>query len=715
MKISCLDRIIHNLKIVGIGLGLWLAIPLSLQAATYYVSTTGSDSNPGTIDQPFLTLFKATGTWTTGDTILVMPGTYAEGLNNRFASGTSWSNPNTIRAFDPNNRPILKPNSGTDRVLNFATSSSLGTGRQYIIIDGFVLDGTNINSDVVKIQYSGADATKGANHIRIMNSEIKNGPSNGILITSINSGYNEFINLDVHDNGVNQLDHGFYISTSNNVVENSRVYNNAGYGIHVYSENSWTADNNVIKNSLLFNNARYGYTGSGVILSSGTGNIAYNNIIFGNNSGIRVNYGAMNTKVYNNTVYANNRNEGLPKPGGGTVFNEGNVVIGDSAGFASGLVSDQVDFANNIVSDHIRYGIYSYTAATNVTIRNNFFYNNGTDIRPGSATATNNITDVPPEYENPASWNFSIRSTSQAINRGLTLSDVTTDYYGTARPYGEAYDIGAHEYIPGPNRSTSDGVLAPACGDVVPGGKGPWLYGAIPQDSSSVLLYFTESDDPVTRYSLVYGTKSGSYQFGTDNMGGKGMRTYLVKSLKPSTTYYFKVRAQNGCQPGPWSNEISVKTHGLISINTLDMSASTPATPTPVTPQPSAPIPSVTPPTVPALLPFYDVRITVVYPDLSPVTGAKVLLYSTAREAITDENGVATFRGVEGGEHQVVVSHQGYKGEGTVNLTGGNTKDINFTLKVEKSPIHLSKELMMGIGGGIISIMLAIVLLRKKS
>jgi hypothetical protein len=43
----------------------------------YYVATTGSDSNPGTYDEPFLTIQHAVGLLSAGDTLYVRGGTYA--------------------------------------------------------------------------------------------------------------------------------------------------------------------------------------------------------------------------------------------------------------------------------------------------------------------------------------------------------------------------------------------------------------------------------------------------------------------------------------------------------------------------------------------------------------------------------------------------------------------------------------------------------------
>ena len=45
---------------------------------TYYVSTTGSDSNLGTLSSPFLTIQKASSVMVAGDTVLIRGGTYHE-------------------------------------------------------------------------------------------------------------------------------------------------------------------------------------------------------------------------------------------------------------------------------------------------------------------------------------------------------------------------------------------------------------------------------------------------------------------------------------------------------------------------------------------------------------------------------------------------------------------------------------------------------------
>ena len=53
-------------------------ISSTLHATTYYVATTGSDTNAGTISAPFRTINQAQGPATAGDTIDVRGGIYNE-------------------------------------------------------------------------------------------------------------------------------------------------------------------------------------------------------------------------------------------------------------------------------------------------------------------------------------------------------------------------------------------------------------------------------------------------------------------------------------------------------------------------------------------------------------------------------------------------------------------------------------------------------------
>jgi len=87
-------------------------------------------------------------------------------------------------------------------------------------------------------------------------------------------------------------------------------------------------------------------------------------------------------------------------------------------------------------------------------------HNTGQDIwTDGTATitASQNLT-TDPKFLNPFANDFHLTASSPAIDAGLTLSDVTTDFDGISRPQGNASDIGAYEFrVGGALRGDLDG------------------------------------------------------------------------------------------------------------------------------------------------------------------------------------------------------------------------------------------------------------------
>lgn len=56
------------------------------------------------------------------------------------------------------------------------------------------------------------------------------------------------------------------------------------------------------------------------------------------------------------------------------------------------------------------------------------------------------------------------------------------------------------------------------------------------------------------------GANSEGYGAGFSLSQSTGALKYDVFLLKPNTVYTFKVRANNGCKPGPWSQTMAIKT-----------------------------------------------------------------------------------------------------------------------------------------------------------
>jgi parallel beta-helix repeat protein len=342
--------------------------------SVFYVSTTGNDSNPGTLLSPFLTVAHGLETMFAGDTLFLRAGTYETIDSSAIALpvGTSWANAPIIAAYLGESVQIIKLNLFDSYV-------------QYMIFDGLIIDNGGTNNECVYI-------AGGANHIRVKSSEIRNSAGQGVLTTGAGSDFNEFIFCTVHNNGDTALEHGFYIDSSDNLIDGCDIRDHVGFGVHVYGDT--LPSRNVVRNC-----AAHGNGASGILLSRGDANIAYNNVCYANLDGLSVRFSATGSKLYNNTSYGNSN-----------------------------------------------YGIDVFGSTEDTHVKNNIIFNNPTTVftdEVGLDETNNFITD--PDFVNAAGDDFHLLAGSPAINYGLILGEFTTDAEG--HPRRGPYDAGAYEFL----------------------------------------------------------------------------------------------------------------------------------------------------------------------------------------------------------------------------------------------------------------------------
>jgi len=422
-------------EIISFGLSpLVMAIILFLvpgisNATTFHVGKNGNDSNSGTEHSPFQTIHKGIGQLSAGDTLYVHSGIYSESIlswKTPIPNGTSWDQPIIIATF-PGDTVTITPPSG------LAFFWIQDGQAKYLIINGFIIDGQNSASHGFKF-------SNNSRYIRVQNSEIKNSKNTAIQAT-ICSGcsnpstaphdtFHEFINLTIHDNGSSIKDHGFYIETSKNIVENSKIYNNTGNGGKFFHGHLPEVSNhNIARNNIFFDNSTSGKWSCGLILSSGEGNMAYNNIAYGNFAGFCIIYRTTNARLFNNISY-------------------GNTYYGIYVGMNS---TDKSYVQNNTVYNNYNYGIFIGDDAKNTTVSNNISYlNKGENIglqnQTGSILSQNLSSN--PFFINATAKDFHLKSGSPAIDKGEVINFISNDFSGNSRPQGSSYDIGAYEEIP---------------------------------------------------------------------------------------------------------------------------------------------------------------------------------------------------------------------------------------------------------------------------
>lgn len=254
-------------KIISVLFLLFLIYPAAAYSATYYVSTTGSDLNPGTLIQPWRTVQKAASTVVAGDTAYVRRGTYNEYMI-RFAHSGSNGSPITIKGYP-----------GETAVIDGGFTSAAGRRPVFDIdfVDYITLEGLTIRrGDIANIfvAYNGTATgitikdcelqdfvandnsgyiylDSGADKITIERNLMygiqgSNGNAAGIIIFNVGDLY--IRNNNIHSSGAGIYYKHSLNNESTTIIENNLLYDFARWGIRA-SKKDTIIRNNIIKNA----------------------------------------------------------------------------------------------------------------------------------------------------------------------------------------------------------------------------------------------------------------------------------------------------------------------------------------------------------------------------------------------------------------------------------------------------------------------------------
>ncbi len=284
-----LDRIWRTSIAISFSAGLTSAAPLpgsppvasnSVPRSELFVSTAGSDSNPGTQTAPFRTILIASRAAQAGTTVHVAPGTYDGG----FTTTTSGTLPSPIHYVSDTKwgaRIIPAANSTYDMAWDNRGA--------YVAIDGFEVDGTNYRSGTrwrLGIYSTGSYSVIENNNVHNIAWNIGCSGQGGAGIEGDSYYGGIEINLIgniVHDIGPKSCIYiqGAYQTASGKVM-NNLVYRISGWGIHLWHD----AHHVTIANNTIFNNANGGVLVGGGDYVNGRGPADYitvaNNIVFDN-------------------------------------------------------------------------------------------------------------------------------------------------------------------------------------------------------------------------------------------------------------------------------------------------------------------------------------------------------------------------------------------------------------------------------------------------
>lgn len=376
---------------------------VATHAATYYVATTGNNSNPGTSSQPWKTIAYATSKMVAGDTTYVRGGTYYEGPIRFGRSGTSSAPIKLLNV--PGQYPIINFINKTRNLVLIQNLAGYNKAIAWITIEGFeIRNGYN----GIKL-YNGQDLTIRRNWIHHNISQgVAGGGGLRVLFDRNRVNHNgDFARCSTTPSYCTQV-HGLYAHGSSYTVTNNLFYDNVGFGLQQNgsSTSSYT--------STLHAGPEFAGAKSWVIANN---TFAYNlsragMVVWGSQ--------CSNTRIENNIFHENSvKASSYDAQGIGFLGNSTGVQIKNNLAFASG--SGGTKF------------IVGGTAGVNYTLSGNIVNTLNPKFVNASATL-------------PSSPNFALTSGSPAIDKGQPLSITKISYPGTTRPKLSGYDVGAYEY-----------------------------------------------------------------------------------------------------------------------------------------------------------------------------------------------------------------------------------------------------------------------------
>ena len=363
----------------------------------YYVSTSGRDSNDGSIDSPWASLDHAIEVAGAGDTIMMRGGEYT--TNEVWIRGD--------RGMGGSNGQYLTIKSYPGETASVGGSRWMDLEADFVRIEGlhfrmpYSLDVGGEGNQIVNNTFYGPQPDYAAIMCGGTNNLIQ---GNRIEITG----------------GGSTLDHGIYLLSSTGItIRGNYISGFYGYGIHMYDEDKGDHRPKPYENILIEGNTVVGSPNrSGIILGAHDSTVSINDVVIKNNiiydnadAGILIKYEPIsNIHIYNNTIYSN--------AGGILIF----------------TAIDHLEIVNNIFASNRGGHIEVSGNLTNSTVTHNLY--------DQPASVGSGVSDAHPIFVNPLfvdanSGDFHLQAGSPAIDAGI---DVGIPYAGGAP------DLGAFEH-----------------------------------------------------------------------------------------------------------------------------------------------------------------------------------------------------------------------------------------------------------------------------
>ena len=405
-----------------------LLLNLSINAKTFYLSPSGNDVNPGTIQLPLFSLNMTWNKLSAGDTVYLRGGTYRYN-STQFLTGKNGAAENLIKIWSyPGETPIITKSA----IFSYTWASGICFTGNYFHWKGIEITGFAQESPTI---YVGLRITDSNHNIFEQINSHHNG--HGCVITG-KSGNNLVLNSDFHHNqdplttpkydNADGLEICYIPEGLTNMVRGCRFWWNSDDGIDLWQndgavtiESCWSFNNGFIPDTYTAAGNGSGFKLGKTTINHGTkvlrlirNCVAYNNRV----RGFDQNNALCSMDIANNTAYNNGTN--------GYVLNYEEIFcqVRNCISYKNALMpglSNSSIIENNAFSDN--------NITTPILFDNDFVSLDGTQLMR-ARKADGSLPDI--TFMHPAPGSDLIDA---GINVGLPFS-------------GQAPDIGAFETVP---------------------------------------------------------------------------------------------------------------------------------------------------------------------------------------------------------------------------------------------------------------------------
>jgi parallel beta-helix repeat protein len=435
------------------------------------VATTGSDANPGTLALPKGTIAAGIAMLPKGGgTVYIRGGTYSQSKTisiNR--SGASADARVILSAY--NNEPVKIVGSVGNTIDVYAS---------FVTLTG--LEITHAGSDTSDDR--GDERPRGGHGILIWKSRdvtVSSCAIHHVWGSGIFVGTNDYnaeaktsstMNLLVENNVVHHtclsnrqrtakgwgqaISSFFSVGT---IIRNNTVYKNWGEGVNLCGNDRALAEGNVISDNYSVN----------LYIDYATNATVRNNRLYTSDDEDRMDffpYWSKTKSPGNGILLANEHNEKQTN-GGHKIYNNISVNCGSGVQISGALANSVIAHNTIVVGRTWGTGIGGGDQAVNCSLLNNIIVSSGRNLggvsekgqwtsdynlwfggRRGGITGAHDVV-VDPRFVTGSGLvadGYRLQPTSPAINAGVPLSDVITDFWDMLRPQGTAVDLGACEF-----------------------------------------------------------------------------------------------------------------------------------------------------------------------------------------------------------------------------------------------------------------------------